>query len=82
MKTIEAYRTSDGMLFEHERAASNHQDDLKGEALDTLLPAAYGNWTRTDRHKLLMAMMEDGELVEKVAALYNILEYMAENKED
>ena len=69
MKPINAYQTTDGNLFTSEKAATDHQIDLVGVALDTLIPDTGGNITRTDRHKLLMAMIEDDNLAAKVEIL-------------
>ena len=75
---IIAYKTSDGKLFEDERLAKKHQENLLGEALDDLLPNDdRGNVTRTDRFNLLMKMMEDEALVSKINELYHIVNYDA-----
>ena len=70
MKTIEAYKTSDGKLFEDEAKAQTHQLDIIGELLDTLLPDTGGNITRIDRHRLLMAALENPKRDALIRQLY------------
>lgn len=76
MKTIEAYQTSDGDIFDDERKAKAHQQNIIGELLDRLIPHdSRGNITRTDRHSQLMALMNDVELKVKINALYKAVNH-------
>ena len=78
MKTIEinCYKTSDGKLFESQKDAEKHQENILGEALDDLLPHDdRGNVTRIDRFNLLTKMMDDGKLIYKIAAIHNALNF-------
>jgi len=78
MKTIETicYKTSDGDLFESERKASEHQENILGEALDDLLPHDdRGNVTYIDRFNLLKNMMDDPKLVSKIGTIYHALNF-------
>ncbi len=38
MKSVDAYKTSDGKLFEDYNKAFEHQQNIVGELLDELLP--------------------------------------------
>lgn len=69
IKEIDAYQATDGKLFTNKEEAESYQIDLIGVALDILIPDTGGNITRIDRHKLLMAMIEDQNLANKTAAL-------------
>jgi len=70
------HKTSDGQLFEDERKARSHQEDIVGEMLDGLLPNDdRGNVTRSDRHNLLMKMLKDEDLVKKINALHHALSF-------
>lgn len=75
MKVVDAYQTSDGKLFTNEDKAKSHQDDIIGEALDSLVADIGGNITRVDRHRTLLATMDDKDLIEKVTILYNALSF-------
>ena len=77
-KRIEAYKTSDGQLFENEAKAEEHQQDIIGELLDTLLPDTGGNITRADRHRLLLKMLESPTLTTTVNKLHRALNYTEE----
>lgn len=80
MKTIECYKTSDGLLFENDREASSHQQDIIGEMLDGLLPYDdRGNITQADRYNILTKIMDDKELINKIAQLHYALSF---DKED
>jgi len=73
---IECYKAPDGKLFEEYRDAKKYTDDLLGEALDDLLPNDdRGNVTRTDRFNLLMKMIEDENLKQKIATVHQILNF-------
>lgn len=76
MKEVEAYETSDGRLFLDDRKATAHQQDIVGEMLDGLVANDdRGNVTRSDRYSILMNMLRDPELKQKVANLHNALQH-------
>lgn len=76
MKEIEAYQTSDGKLFLDEKKARSHQEDIIGEMLDGLVAHdSRGNVTRSDRHSILMKMLQDPELKRKIADLHQALQH-------
>lgn len=76
MNQVEAYETSDGQLFLDEQKAEFHQQDIVGEMLDGLVANDdRGNVTRSDRYSILMNMLKDPELKQKVAALHNALQH-------
>tara|TARA_R110000868_G_scaffold47769_1_gene156199 strand:+ start:4832 stop:5077 length:246 start_codon:yes stop_codon:yes gene_type:complete len=73
-KQIEAYQTSDGQIFLEESIADSHQEDIIGEMLDDLVANdARGNVTRSDRHSILMTMIKDPQLKNKIAKLHHAL---------
>jgi hypothetical protein len=79
MKTIEAYQTSDGLLFYNDKKAKEHEENLIGELLDDLLPNDdRGNVTRADRHNILMKQLKDTKLKSKITALYETLTFSEE----
>ena len=81
MKEIAAYKTSDGLLFEDERKADAHQQDIIGECLDDLLADdGRGHVTRTDRFNMLLGTMKDPDLVRKVVALYKAVMHGREDE--
>lgn len=59
MKTVEAFKTFDGMLFEDEKKARAHADDILGEELDGLLRIAVHNMTRNEEYKFIVSLMEN-----------------------
>ena len=71
MVTIEAFKTSDGTLFEDEKKAQAHQLDIIGELLDALLVDIGGNVTRVDRHRILMATIENPDRDKLLGQLYH-----------
>lgn len=75
MKVIEAYKTSDGRLFEDESKAQAHQLDIIGELLDALLPDTGGNITRVDRYRLLMAALENPNRDGLICKLHHAVTY-------
>lgn len=75
MREITAYKTSDGKLFEDEKKAFAHQQDIIGELLDHLIVDIGGNVTRIDRHKILVATLESKERDSLIAALYYATTY-------
>lgn len=71
MKEIQAYQVSNGEIFTDEKKAISRQQDIIGEMLDGLIPNDdRGNITRTDRHNVLMKMLNDKELKKKIKELY------------
>ena len=75
-KEIEAYQTTDGSLFACYDKACEHQGDIVGALLDTLLPHdERENFTRIDRHNLLMKMFEDKNLHKIIYDLNEALNY-------
>lgn len=69
---VTRYKTSDGKLFESVKKADSHQQDIIGELLDNLLADDdRGNLTRVDRFNILLKMLNDPTLKDKVTALYN-----------
>jgi len=76
MRTVEAYQTSDGKLYISEQTAQAHQEDIIGELLDALLPYdKRGNMTRTDRHGILLQMMNSQTLKQDVQKLSDALNH-------
>jgi hypothetical protein len=71
MNTIEAYKTTDGQIFEEYTKAIKHQSEIVGELLDSLIPVdESGRMTHVDRHRLLMSMLKSKELRSIVRQLY------------
>lgn len=76
MKEVEAYQTSDGMIFLDEDKAKSHQEDVIGEMLDGLVAdCPRGNLSRSSRYGILMAMLKDPELKNKIAKLHAALQH-------
>ena len=74
------YKTSDGLLFEDDKKARDHQENILGEALDDLLPHDdRGNVTRIDRYNLLTKIMADAELSRKINAIHRAINFTREN---
>lgn len=84
VQMITAFKTSDGKMFQNEREAIKHQQDLLGEALDDLLPYDdRGNVTQVDRFNLLMKMLDDKNLKNKIYELNRIMTFIdKENDND
>ena len=83
MRIITAYQTSDGSIFTDDRKAKSHQEDIIGEMLDGLFPNDdRGNVTRADRYNILMKMIADPELKNKISNLNYALQHSNENDED
>ena len=73
---VEAYQTSDGKLFTDDREAHSHQVDIIGQMLDDLIPDDdRGNITRSDRHNILMKMLNDVTLCDKIKKLHFALTF-------
>jgi hypothetical protein len=84
MRITIVYKTSDGQYFEYERNAIAHQKDIVGELLDEMIPNDdRGNVTRSDRYNILMKMINDENLLNKVNRLQAALEHLkAKDEED
>ena len=66
MRELEAYKTSDGQLFEDYDKAETHQMALIGEKLDGMLPHDdRGNVTQADRFNILTKMLADTQALHK-----------------
>ena len=79
MKTVYAYQCSDDALFTSERDAKAHQTDIVGEMLDGLLPHDdRGNVTMSDRHNMLMKMLDDTDLARKINELGQALNHQGD----
>lgn len=63
MKTIEAYQTTDGELFECDRDATLHQQDLAGQAIDALMllavQAVGGDVTRNQQYRMCLHLLNN-----------------------
>jgi len=82
MKIVERYQTSDGKLFEGEKAAKDHQEDIIGELLDDLLENDdRGNLTRSDRFNILSKMLKNPSLKKKINTLAYHLNFDNESEE-
>jgi len=76
MKEIEAYQCSDGAIFEDEKKAQAHEDDLLGQELDGLLRLFQLDITRNQEFSgILSAMKRRKELMPAIRAILNILEF-------
>jgi hypothetical protein len=75
MIELTAYKTSDGQLFEVEKKAAEHQQDIIGELLDMLIADNSPNITRVDRWKILMGTLENKELKNIINSLYYALNH-------
>lgn len=78
MKTIEAFECSDGSIFNCEDKAKQHEDDLLGQELDSLLKLFKfgGQLTRNDEYKGLMILMNNRkELKQSIRAILDILDH-------
>ena len=80
MREITAYKTSDGKLFEDEKKAFAHQQDIIGELLDHLVADIGGNITRIDRHKTLVATLESKDRDKIIIKLYQAITHNQEDK--
>lgn len=78
IKQVLRFQTTDNKLFDNYNLATKHQDDLLGEALDSLIPFDFGatSITRSDRHKMLMLMIDPNNrdnLTTIINELYHML---------
>ena len=74
MIEISAYKCCDGMMFEDEEKAREHEDDLLGQELEGLLRLFDLDISRDQEHKAILSVMDKRmELLEAVEAISNIL---------
>ena len=74
MIEISAYKCCDGMMFEDEEKAREHEDDLLGQELEGLLRLFNLDISRNQEHKAILSVMNKrNELLEAVEAISNIL---------
>ena len=74
MIEISAYKCCDGMMFEDEEKAREHEDDLLGQELEGLLRLFDLDISRNQEYKALLSVMKKRkELLEAVEAISNIL---------
>lgn len=73
---MRCFKTFDGRLFEDEKQAKAHADDILGEELDGLLKMFHLDITRTQEYKALLALMKNRDgLQNTIARLHAILSY-------
>lgn len=83
MLKITAYKCSDGAIFENEKRAKTHQDDLTGAEIEKLLKLFQLELTRSQEFKgVLAAMKNQDEFLKQLKAVLFTLEHDAEEKED
>lgn len=73
---VECYKTYDGKLFECEKAAQAHADDLLGVELDGLLKLFKLDITRTQEYRALLGLLKNRqELARSIRVIHSILTY-------
>lgn len=85
MIRIECYKTSDGRIFESERAASDHEENRLGEELDGLLKlfAFPGCVTRVDEYKAILQLMKrKDELRAACSEIVRIIDHSQQNEDE
>ena len=77
MKTIEAYQCADGQIFEDDRKAKAHDDDLLGQELDGLLKLfKFDSLTRNQEYRSLIQLMNNRkELRTSMDTISRLLEH-------
>ena len=78
MKEIHAYQCADGLIYEDERKAKAHDDDLLGQELDGLLKmfGFGGQLTRSAEHRALLRLLDKrAELRVVINTISAILEH-------
>lgn len=76
MKELTAYQCADGSLYEDEKKALAHDDDLLGQELDGLLRLFGLDITRNQEYSgILAAMKRRGEVLTACQLIMNILEH-------
>ena len=79
MIEISAYKCCDGMMFEDEKKAREHENDLLGQELDGLLRLFDLDISRNQEYKALLSVMKKRkELSESISAILNILNHESE----
>lgn len=80
VRTIEAFKTPDGTIFEDARKAEAHADDLLGAELDEFLRLLCGvdTYSMTIHKALLKALDNKDEVKRLVNSLHRILNYDSE----
>jgi hypothetical protein len=79
MREISAYQCSDGAIFDDERNAKAHEDDLLGQEIDGLLRLYGLDISRNQEYKgCLSAMGKREELKKSALAILAILEHCEE----
>jgi len=59
MRRIECFKTYDGKLFENEKLALAHADDILGEEIEGLLRLANHNMPRSEEYKFIVSLMKN-----------------------
>ena len=79
MIEISAYKCCDGMMFEDEEKAREHEDDLLGQELEGLLRLFDLDISRNQEYKALLSVMKKREeLLKSIVAISNILNHGSE----
>lgn len=79
MKEISAYKTADGLLFDSEKQAQQHEDDLLGEELDGLMKLFPMDIYRGTLQKAIIHAMNNKK--ELKCCLENILQLLDFNED-
>ena len=83
MVEISAYKCYDGMIFEDEKKAEEHEDDLLGQELDGLLRLFDLDISRNQEYKALLSVMKKREeLLKSVTVITNILNHQRDVYDD
>lgn len=83
MRKVECFKTYDGKLFEDEKEALAHADDILGEALEKLVQIANHNMTRSEEYKFIVSLMENrAALRTTIFKIADILYYESEMEEE
>lgn len=75
MIIIEAYKTSDGKIFDNRDKAEDHQKDIIGELLDELVQDDNRGMNRIDRYHMLINTLENPALPDIVARLHSAIQH-------
>lgn len=76
MKEITAYQCSDGAIFNDDRNAKTHEDDLLGQEIDGLLKLYKLDISRNQEYKGCLSVMQNrAELRKSVSLILAILEH-------
>ena len=83
MVEISAYKCYDGMIFEDEKKAKEHEDDLLGQELDGLLRLFDLDISRNQEYLALLSVMKKREeLLKSVTVITNILNHQRDIHDD